>query len=220
MANCTICNVEFDPASGSSRSLCPKHCAPRPQNKGFFGGVDVGLSVVVRLAILIVISVFIYAWIDSCAESHGLVKFTYPASALDHKTSVIDGNTVLNVTLKLRGSDAGEDDVYAAIVDMESIMKHELREGGGEQSIAFHIVGDAGGGYDDYGHPRPTHLINAFDIQYSMDDVRQIDWDHLPSENRLLNLGQVSGITPAGAGVAKEYCEKAREYAQVFCERF
>ena len=112
-----------------------------------------------------------------------MVEFKYPSHALDHKISVIAGNAVLSVTLKLRGWDAGEGDMYAAIVDMESIMKHELREGSGEQSITFHIVGDAGGGYDDYGHARPTHLIDAFDIQYSMDNLKQIDWDHLPSED-------------------------------------
>ena len=71
MANCMICNVEFDPAGGGSKNFCTKHSAPAPSNKGIFGGVDVRLSVIIRLAVLAVISVFIYFWIDSCAESHG-----------------------------------------------------------------------------------------------------------------------------------------------------
>ena len=219
MARCMICNVEFDPASGSSKSFCPKHCAPIPQNKSIFAKVDVGLRAIMGLAILTLISIFLIALIYSCAQSHGLVEFTYPRSVLDHKTSVIDGNTELDVTIKLRGWDAGAGDVYSATQDMEEIMKHELKEGGAEQNTVFHIVGDAGGGYDNYGNPRPTHLIGAFDIRYSMEDIRQINWDHI-SEFRLLNLGIVSGITPAGVGVAKEYCEKNREYSQVFCEGF
>jgi hypothetical protein len=30
MANCMICNVEFDPAAGTSKNFCPVHCAPVP----------------------------------------------------------------------------------------------------------------------------------------------------------------------------------------------
>ena len=28
MANCMICNTEFDPGLGTSKSFCPQHCAP------------------------------------------------------------------------------------------------------------------------------------------------------------------------------------------------
>jgi len=167
----------------------------------------------------IAIAIFILI-VYVCADSNGCSEFKYPASVLDHKIVVTGSNSELDVTLKLRGGDAGAVDLYGAIVDMESVMKHELKENGGEQGIVFHVVGDAGGGYDDYGHESPTHLIKAFDIQYSMENLRQIDWDHLPSENRLLNLGQISEITPAGVAVAQGYCKEAREYAQVFCGGF
>lgn len=30
MANCMICNVEFDPAAGTRKNFCPVHCAPIP----------------------------------------------------------------------------------------------------------------------------------------------------------------------------------------------
>jgi hypothetical protein len=33
MANCMICNAEFDPTSGTSKHFCPTHCAPQPQKK-------------------------------------------------------------------------------------------------------------------------------------------------------------------------------------------
>jgi predicted RNA-binding Zn-ribbon protein involved in translation (DUF1610 family) len=28
VANCMICNVEFDPTIGTSKNFCPEHCAP------------------------------------------------------------------------------------------------------------------------------------------------------------------------------------------------
>jgi hypothetical protein len=102
---------------------------------------------------------------------------------------------------------------------MEKIIKHELRESGSEQSIVFHIVGDAGGGNDDYGRARPTNIIKAFDIQYSMDDMKKINWENL-GDVRLENLGHVSEIQPAGATVAQRYCAKHREYSQIFCDNF
>jgi hypothetical protein len=52
-----------------------------------------------------------------------------------------------------------------------------------------------------------------------MEDIKKINWDHI-SPFRLLNLGQVDRITPAGAEVAREYCAKDREYSQVFCANF
>jgi hypothetical protein len=106
------------------------------------------------------------------------------------------------------------------LLDMKKIMIHELQGGGQKQSIVFHIVGDSGGGYDDYGNPRPTHLIGVFDLKYSMDDLQKVNWENLPSENRLLNFSQVSNVTEAGTSVAQSYCKEEREYAQIFCENF
>src|SRR5208337_2887314 len=131
--------------------------------------------------LVIVFVIFIFLdYVKGCGDRS---EYTYPRNVLGHKTSVIGGNTELDVTVKLRGWDAGSGDMYAALLDMESVMKHEIKENSGEQSIVFHIVGDTGGGRDDYGHVRPSNLINVFDIQYSMDDLRQIDWEHLPGEN-------------------------------------
>jgi hypothetical protein len=123
------------------------------------------------------------------------------------------------VTLKSQGWDAGEADIINITSDMRSIMEHELKEGGQEQSIAFHLVGDAGGGNDDYGRPVPSRFIGVFDIGFSMADIRQINWDHAYNF-KLLNLARVSAITPAGAEVGKKYCEKNREYSNAFCDNF
>jgi hypothetical protein len=211
-----ICNVEFDPARTNSKNFCAKHCAPTPQKKGLVAKVDSGLRAIMGLAALTVLSTVLFAIIYGCAESSGLVEFEYPSGVLDHKISIIDGNTELDVTLKLNGWDAGENDIYSAILDMQSIMRHELKEGGSEQSILFRIVGVAA--TDDYGR-ETTDLIGVFDIQYSMKDIKQINWDN-PGEIRLLNLGHVSGITPAGITVAQRYCEKEREHSQAFCDSF
>jgi len=153
MANCMICNVEFNPASGKSKNFCPKHCAPAPKQQGIVARIDAGLSGIVRLAFLAVISVFVFALIHSCGESSGVGSFTYPPSVLSHNISTVDGNSELNVTLKLQGWDAGEADIINITSDMRSIMEHELK-------------GDAGGGNDDYGRPVPSRFIGVFDIVF------------------------------------------------------
>jgi hypothetical protein len=163
--------------------------------------------------LLITVLFVLFVWMH---RSVGPSEFTLPPSVLDQKTAVVDGKAELDFTMKLGGLDAGNWDMLAIIRDMESIMRHELKESGSEQSILFHIVGVAAA--DDYGR-RSTDLIGAFDIQYSMEDIKQINWDN-PSEIRLLNLGRVSGITPAGAKVAGGYCEKNRGDSQVFCDSF
>jgi hypothetical protein len=183
--------------------------------------VRVGL-LLVFVSFLIITAIFFFSGTPDSGtpDSSSRDEFTYPRNVLDHKILANGTNTELDLTVKLQGWDAGAGDMYAAIVDMENVMKHELQQSSGEQGIVFHIVGDTGGGYDDYGRARPTRLINVFDIQYSMDNLKQIDWSHLPSEMRLLNLGLVSGVTPAGADVGKAYCEKDGEYSQVFCANF
>ncbi len=173
----------------------------------------------ISIPVMILISVFIYALIDSYAESHGWVEYKYPTSVLEHKISVIDGKTELDVKMKLPGADSGERDMYYIAGHMMNVAKHEIKQSGSEQSIVFTIAGEAGGGYDDYGHPRPSDLINGFDIQYSMDNLEKIDWDHIDVYS-FLNLGHLTIICPAGAKVVERYCEKDRQYSQVFCANF
>jgi hypothetical protein len=221
MANCMICNVEFDPTRTNSKHFCAEHCAPTPQKKGLVAKVDSGLRAIMGLAALTVLSIVLFAIIHGCAESVGLVEFEYPSGVLDHKTIVVGGNTEFDVTLKLReynGSAPGS--VFAASSEIIKIAKHELEEHSTEQKIVFHIVEDTGGEYDIYGRKQPTYLTDAFDITYSMQDLKLIDWNTVSGNGRwLLDLGTVSNVTGAGHDAIREYCEDDgfKKYAQTFC---
>jgi hypothetical protein len=69
MANCMICNEEFDPEAGTSRRFCPRHCAPVPGKPAPVGGAAVaagrravGLVVVFFGSIVtVVVSVILFA---------------------------------------------------------------------------------------------------------------------------------------------------------------
>ena len=181
-----------------------------------------------KVLIVVFTAIALFAFMKACSSdtsmpsnpaTSGVGSFTYPPSVLSHNISTADGNSELNATLKLQGWDGGEADMINITSDMRSIMEHELKEGGQEQSIDFHIEGDAGGGNDDYGRPIPSRLIGVFNIDFSMADIRQINWDHVYNF-KLLNLAHVSAITAAGAEVGKKYCEKNREYSQAFCDNF
>ncbi|MGP8174190.1 MAG: hypothetical protein ACLP7O_06535 [Terracidiphilus sp.] len=225
MANCMTCNVEFDPASGSSKNFCPKHCAPTPQSKGAVANFYDELNSTQRAQAWIVISVLLIVCIYGCASLvFGPSEFKYPTSVLDHKTLAVDGNTEFDVTLKLRefnGSVPGS--VFAASSEMLGIIKHELEEHSTEQGIVFHIVEDTGGGYDIYGRKQPTHLTDAFDIRYSMEDLKLINWNTVSNNGRwLMDLGSVSHMTGAGDDAIRKYCEDDgfKRYAQVFCANY
>lgn len=222
MARCMICNVEFDPASGSSKSFCPKHCAPTPQNKGIFANFYAELNSTQRAQAWIVISVLLIVCFYGCASLvFGPSEFKFPSNVLEHKTIVVDGNTEFDVTLKLRefnGSAPGS--VFDASSEIIEIVKHKLGEHSTEQSIVFHIVEDTGGGYDIYGRKQAKFLTDAFDIKYSMEDLKLINWDTVSNNGRwLLDLGTVSHMTGAGDDAIRKYCEDDgfKKYAQVFC---
>jgi hypothetical protein len=148
-----------------------------------------------------------------------LGQYTYPPSVVNYRSTVIDGHPVFEATLRLNGWDAGDTDLSAISADMQDLIKHELDAGITDQSMLFHISGNVGGGYDDYGHPRPTALVGAFDLTYSMDDLKRIDWDHT-TEYSLFNLAHVSNINSSGDKVGKKYCEANHEAARVFCDSF
>jgi hypothetical protein len=172
-----------------------------------------------RTPTLVIGALAVAACIYGCSSLlSGPTEFKFPKEVLSQQSSQANGSTQLDVTLKLQGWDAGETDLYHAIINMQEVMKHESH-GGREQIIIFHLVGATGGARDDYGNPQPSRIIAAFNLRYSMEDINQIDWDHV-SEFRILNLGQVSGITLAGAAVAEEYCKKDKEYSNVFCSNF
>jgi hypothetical protein len=149
----------------------------------------------------------------------GLGKYDYPVTFVSHQSNQIAGKPVYEAQVKLNGWDAGDTDLSALAPDIQDVVKHELGDGISDQSMLFHIVGDAGGGYDDYGHARPTALVGAFDLEYSMDDLKRIDWDHT-TEFSFFNLAHVTNVNSAGEKVGKAYCEKNRDSAHAFCDAF
>jgi hypothetical protein len=179
-------------------------------NDGAFGGC----------LVLFLIGFAVFAFVRGCSSDSNGPGFTYPDNVMDHHFSVVDGRNELNITLKLRkGSD---DDFFLSLApsDMEEIMKHEQQQSSGEDDLVFHIVGDIGGGYNDYGNPRPSNVALLFDIKYTKFDIKQINWEHRPSPGGLLNIGVVSNISGYGVSVGQGYCQEAREWSQVFCENF
>ena len=174
-----------------------------------------------RAPIFVVVTALIVACVYGCASFSGCFEFKYPASVIDHKTSVVNGSTELDVTIKLEMWSAGS--LRSTADEMAEIVKHELKEGNQEGSILFRVVGDvhSGGGNDKYGNPTPefTTTFNAFDIRYSMDDMRKVNWDNL-SGMELLNLGSVKRFGSYGDGVAQSYCEMVRDYSREFCANF
>jgi hypothetical protein len=165
--------------------------------------------------------VFIPLGLYLCADLNGCFEFKYPTSVVDQKTSVVNGNSEFDVTIKLEMWNGGS--LRNCADEMKEIVKHELKEGKQEKSIVFRVVGDveSGGGYDRYGNPIPTSTatFNALNIQFSMDDLRKVNWDHM-SSLELLNLGSVTRFGSYGDSAARNYCEMARDYSRDFCANF
>ncbi len=222
MANCVICNAEFNPSWGGSKKLCPKHCAPATSKPVVVAKLDTALGAIMGLGLLVVLSIFLVALIHGCAEDHGLVEFQYPSEVIDHKISIIDGNAQFEVTMKLTEFYGNVPSVDTTSSHIAMIVKHELDAHNTAQTVVFHIVEDTGGVgvYDAYGRPKPTHLVDAFDIEYSMKDLELIDWETVGLNGRwLLDLGTVSNVTYAGDEAIRKYCvdDGQKKYAQVFC---
>lgn len=144
----------------------------------------------------------------------------YPNSVLGYERSPINGDEMLVFAMKLQGSGDGSADMLSVTSDMKTILQRELKAGISDQYVDFHILGKSASGLpremnlgNDYGH---SELFNAFDIWYTTDDVKKIDFDHL-SSSTLLNLGHVDWVYPLGTDISNSYCQKNREYADVFC---
>ena len=173
------------------------------------------MSVTKAAAILaVVLGICLYGWHRMGARSH-----TLPASVIAQKTTVVDGRPELEVTIKLRRQDTAASDLIGAIADMKSVMRREERRNGDAGGVTFHLVDVTPGGFDDYGNPTPARTMLAFDIHYSADEIRRINWRHV-DELKLVNLGKVSQISYAGMLVARDYCSYYRESSNVFCAEF
>lgn len=167
---------------------------------------------------LLVMAALLIVCIYGCESFFsGPSEYKYPSCVLEHKISVINGKTEYDVKMKLPGVDSGGIDMVYIAGQMKNVAEHEIKQSGSEQSMVFTIAGETIGGYDDYGRAEPSEIINVFDVQYSMDDLKKIDWDHI-TDYSFLNLGHLTIICPAGAKVVERYCEKHREYSQAFCD--
>lgn len=168
------------------------------------------------LILVILIAAFVFS--RSPFSQHG-PDFQTPQNVQRREISYIDGNPMLEVTLSLPRSNTGEAEVYTSIADMKQVMRNAVYEGTQVRGIVFHLVEAVGGGTDDYGNSKPSRMIADFDLQYSMDDVRRINWRSVTSSG-LLNLSKVTKISPTGAVVAHRYCERNRDSSEVFCKAF
>ena len=175
------------------------------------GGVSVTKSAEIALAVL---GVCLYGWHRVGASSNLL-----PSSVIAHRTAVVDGRPVLEVTIRLRRQDTAASDLISAIADMKSVMQGAEQWNDEAGGVTFHLVDVTPGGFDDYGNPTPAHATPAFDIHYSADELRRINWKQV-DELKLANLGKVSQISYAGMSVARDYCSYYRESSNVFCAEF
>lgn len=189
MANCVICNAEFNPSWGGSKKLCPKHCAPATSKPN-------------AIALLAVTGLIVF----------GLYTCTRSAdnTIVDRRISQANGSNELQITIKL--GTWGAESVRQSADQMADIAKRELSSGTQVEGILFRVVGEVqqGGDLDAYGNPTPktTTTFNAFDVRYSMDDLKKVNWDNM-SGTRLLNLGKVQRYGSWGDSAARSFCANA-----------
>jgi len=136
-------------------------------------------------------------------------SYTFPRSVISHDEPKIDGGEA-RFRLKLPGLSYSTD-LFETSKDIEDIAKHEVESNQSEGSILFTIVGE---GKDLYGNS--VQDVYAFDLQFSMDDLKKVKWDDLDGM-QLLNLGQIVSKSPAGENLISGYCEDNRVSSEVFC---
>jgi len=162
------------------------------------------LSWVTVVGVCLFLSIFLW---NECGNS----SYTLPKSVIDHNEPLAyeNGGTAV-FTMKVLGLDAGKWDMRSIANDMQTIVKHEVDENHSEGSILFKVVGESD---DRYGN---TNQIDAFSLQFSMDDLKQINWSNFYTGN-LLNLGKIVGETGAGELLIDKYCDADREESEYFC---
>jgi hypothetical protein len=132
-----------------------------------------------------------------------------PTSLLRQQQSPFPGGTA-RFTLKLNGLSSTWD-IGSVAEEMERIANHEVAENQPEGTILFEVVGN---GEDLYGNT--INEVEAFEISYSMDDLRRVNWSNYNGA-KLLNLGTIVSQTPAGKKMLSEYCAVSRENSELFC---
>lgn len=135
-------------------------------------------------------------------------SYSLPSSVIEHEDAKVDGGTA-RYRLKLLGV-TNSIALFDISSDIEHIAKHEVKNNNNEGTILFTIVGD---GQDIYGN---SSQVYAFDLQYTMDDLKKINWDNIDCM-QLLNLGIIVNKSPAGTKLISDYCEENRVSSEVFC---
>lgn len=162
------------------------------------------LFLVTVVGVCLFLSIFLW---NECGNS----SYTLPKSVIDHNDPLAYENGGIAVfTMKTLGLDAGKWDVGSIANDMQIIAKHEVYENHTEGSILFKVVGDAD---DRYGN---TSQTDFFSLQFSMDDLKQINWSNLML-GKILNLGKIVGETGVGELVIAKYCDADRAESEYFC---
>ncbi len=135
-------------------------------------------------------------------------SFELPGSVVRHSEAPAPGGNA-SFTLEDK-SYSGTTYVTDLQQDMYDIAKKEVssRNQPGEIHFTFMVSGP-----DMYGNP--AHLL-AFDISYSMDDLKQVNWANV-GPMRLLNIASVLDVTPEGKKLLKDYCGGNADISDGFC---
>ena len=134
--------------------------------------------------------------------------YELPGSVVRHSDASAPGGAT-RFTLKGRPY-SGDTYVTLLAQDMYEVAKHEVDSSNQSGELQFTFMAD---GPDRYGNP--AQLL-AFDISYSMDYLKQVNWANVHAMS-LLNLATVIDITPEGKKVLEEYCADDGDISDAFC---
>jgi hypothetical protein len=150
----------------------------------------------------------------------GYVIFLLNSSKTSSATDVLPRSVMRHSDASSPGGNASftlEDKLYSGTTyitdleqDMYDIAKHEVtsRNQPGEVHFTFMVSGP-----DMYG--KSANML-AFDISYSMDDLKQVNWANI-GPMRLLNLATILDVTPEGKKLLQDYCGGNADISDAFC---
>ena len=164
------------------------------------------LGTLCAFGVAAVVGYFVYSSLNTPGSSSD--AYQPPGSVVRHSDASAPGGTT-RFTLKGRPYSS---DTYVTLLaqDMYEVAKHEVYSSNQSGELDFTLMAD---GPDRYGNP--VELL-AFDISYSMDDLKQVNWANIGAMS-LLNLATIIDITPEGKKVLEEYCAEDGDISDVFC---
>jgi hypothetical protein len=170
-----------------------------PEQRRFLGALCL-------FGVVAIVGYCAYSFLNVPGSSSDIYEF--PGSVVRHSDASAPGGTA-TFTLKDRPY-SGDTYVTLLAQDMYKIAKHAVESRNQSGELQFTFMAD---GPDEHGNP--TQLL-AFDISYSMDDLRQVNWANIHAMS-LLNLATIIDITPEGKKVLEEYCEDDGDISNIFC---